>query len=160
MLSKVITSEDAPKAIGPYSQGIKLGDFVYLAGQIALDKDNELVNGDIKEQTLQIVMNIVALLSEINLELRHIVKTTVYLTDLDLFDDFNEIYATYFAHPYPARSTVEVSRLPKGALVEIDCFAIDTTVYEEKFGTNTYNSDDYPEVDCEDCESGCCEGCD
>ncbi|NLC05213.1 MAG: RidA family protein [Erysipelothrix sp.] len=159
MLSKVITSDDAPKAIGPYSQGIKLGDFVYLAGQIALDSNNQLSQGDIKQQTLQIINNIVSLLAEVNLELRHIVKTTVYLKDMDMFDDFNEIYATYFAHPYPARSTVEVSRLPKDALVEIDCFAIDTTVYEEKFGTNTYNSDNYPEVDCSECESGCCEDC-
>ncbi len=159
MLSKVITSEDAPKAIGPYSQAIKLGDFVYLSGQIGMDLNNDIVEGGIKAETLQIVENIVAILSEMNLELRHIVKTTVYLKDMNLFDDFNEIYATYFAHPYPARTTVEVARLPKDALVEIECFAIDTTVYEEKFGRGTYSSEDYPEHDCSNCDHGTCEDC-
>lgn len=159
MLAKVVMSQDAPQAIGPYSQAIKLGDFVYLSGQIAMTKDNEMVEGGIKSQTLQIIENIVAILSEINLELRHIVKTTVYLKNLDDFEDFNEIYATYFAHPYPARSTVEVSRLPKDALVEIECFVIDTTVYEEKFGQGSYSSEDYPERNCVDCETGTCEDC-
>lgn len=159
MLSKVITSDDAPKAIGPYSPGLKIGDFVYLSGQIGLNSDNEMVEGGIKAQTLQIIENIVALLSEVDLEIRHIVKTTVYLTDMSLFEEFNEIYATYFAHPFPARSTVEVSALPAGALVEIDCLVIDTLVYEEKFGHSYYNSEDFEEVDCANCEDGTCEDC-
>lgn len=133
MFTKAITSENAPKAIGPYSPAVKLGDFVYLSGQTPLDAEtNELVEGGIQEQTYQVLKNLEAILAEMNLEMRHIVKTTVFMTDLADFDAMNEIYATYFAHPYPARSTVQVCALPKGAKIEIEAVVIDTLLYEQQ----------------------------
>lgn len=133
MLIQEITSANAPKAIGPYSPAVKLGDFVYMSGQIPVDPStNELVEGGIVEQTHQVLRNMEALLSEMNLEMRHVVKTTVFMTDLSEFAAMNEIYATYFTNPFPARSTVQVGALPKGAKVEIECLVIDTLVYERQ----------------------------
>lgn len=133
MFTKAITSNNAPKAVGPYSPAVKLGDFVYVSGQIAIDPETDkLVEGGIQEQTYQVLKNLEAILAEMNLEMRHIVKTTVYMTDLGGFDAMNEIYATYFAHPYPARSTVQVCALPKGALIEIEATVIDTLLYEQQ----------------------------
>ena len=129
MLIQEITSANAPKAIGPYTPAVKLGDFVYMSGQIPVDPaSGEIVAGGIQEQTHQVLKNIEALLAEMNLEMRHIVKTTVFMTDLGEFNAMNEIYATYFDRPYPARSTVQVGALPKGAKVEIECLVIDTLV--------------------------------
>lgn len=130
MFTKAFASDNAPKAIGPYSPAVKLGDFVYLSGQLPLKSDGSLVSSNIQEQTYQVLRNMEATLAEMNLEMRHIVKTTVYLTDFKDFDAMNEIYATYFAAPYPARSTVEVKALAKGALVEIEAIVIDTLLYE------------------------------
>lgn len=133
MFSQAISSCNAPKALGPYSAGIKLGDFVYLSGQVPLDPvTNEVVSGGIKEQTVQVLKNIEALLMEMNLELRHVVKTTVFMTDLNEFAEMNEVYGSYFKEPYPARSTVQVVALPKGVKVEIECLVIDTLAYERQ----------------------------
>jgi 2-iminobutanoate/2-iminopropanoate deaminase len=126
-----IHSPHAPKAIGPYSPAVKLGDFVYLSGQLPIDPlTNELVKGDMYEQTYQVLRNMEAVLSEMGLELRHVVKTTVYVTDLAFFNQFNEIYATVFQDPYPARTTVQVAALPMGAMVEVEALVIDTLAYE------------------------------
>ncbi len=133
MFTKSITSNNAPKAIGPYSPAVKLGDFVYVSGQLPVDPEtNEIVEGGIQEQTYQVLKNVEALLAEMNLEMRHIVKTTVFMTNLSDFSLMNEIYSTYFADPYPARSTVEVKALPKGALIEIEAIVIDTLLYEQQ----------------------------
>ena len=133
MFTKSITSNNAPKAIGPYSPAVKLGDFVYVSGQLPVDPEtNEIVEGGVQEQTYQVLKNVEALLAEMNLEMRHIVKTTVFMTNLSDFSLMNEIYSTYFADPYPARSTVEVKALPKGALIEIEAIVIDTLLYEQQ----------------------------
>lgn len=154
MFTKSFASPHAPKAIGPYSPAVKLGDFVYLSGQLPLDTDGNLVAGDIQEQAYQVLKNMEATLAEMNLEMRHIVKTTVFLTDLNDFAALNEIYATYFSHPYPARSTVQVAALPKGAKVEIEAIVIDTLVYEQQ-AMHQHNHDG-----CGCGEEGCGEGCD
>jgi endoribonuclease L-PSP, putative len=149
MFNKAIHSDKAPKAIGPYSPAIKLGDFVYLSGQVPLDASTgELVSGGIEEQTHQVFKNIQAILEEMGLETRHIVKTTVFMTDLAEFSVMNEIYSTYFAEPYPARSTVQVGALPKGAKVEIECLVIDTLAYEQQMGSGCSCNES-----CEDCEN-------
>lgn len=138
-----IVSANAPKAIGPYSQAIKLGDFVYLSGQLPVDpQTNELVNDSIMEQTYQVFQNIEAVLAEMDLELRHILKTTVYLTDLADFDEMNQIYATVMSEPYPARSTVGVAALPKGAKIEIECVVIDTLAYEKAMQHHHHHGDE------------------
>jgi len=131
VLKQAITSSNAPQAVGPYSPGIQLGDFVYLSGQIPLDPNTgDLVAGGIKEQTKQVLKNIEAVLSELGLETRHIVKTTVFMTDLSEFSIMNEEYASFFEEPYPARSAVQVAALPKNAKVEIECLVINTLAYE------------------------------
>lgn len=133
MFTQAISSPNAPKALGPYSQAIKLGDFVYLSGQIPMDPSTgEIVPGGIQEQTQQVLKNIEAVLAEMDLEIRHVVKTTVFMTDLSEFDAMNQIYAVYFNEPFPARSTVQVAALPKGAKIEIECTVIDTLVYEKQ----------------------------
>lgn len=133
MFTKSFSSPNAPKALGPYSPALKLGDFVYLSGQLPIDPaTNEITGSDIQEQTYQVLKNMEAVLAEMNLETRHIVKTTVFMTDLSEFSAMNEIYATYFADPYPARSTVQVCALPKGAKIEIEALVIDTLVYEQQ----------------------------
>ncbi len=131
MFTKAIKPADGPKAIGPYSPAIKLSDFVYLSGQIPVDPlTGELVTGGIGPQTHQVFQNILTVLEEMGLETRHIVKTTVFMTDMAMFGEMNEVYASYFEEPYPARSCVQVAALPKGALVEIECLVIDTLAYE------------------------------
>lgn len=131
MFTKAYASDNAPKAIGPYSPAIKLGDFVYLSGMIPVDPTtNEVVADDIVVQTTQVMKNIQNLLAEMNLELRHIVKTTVFMTDLSEFTQMNEVYGQFLAEPYPARSCVEVKALPKNVKVEIECLVIDTLAYE------------------------------
>lgn len=133
MFTKSVSSNNAPKAIGPYSPAVKLGDFVYVSGQLPIDPEtSEVVSGGIQEQTYQVLKNVEALLAEMNLEMRHIVKTTVFMADLSGFSLMNEIYSTYFADPYPARSTVEVKALPKGVLIEIEAIVIDTLLYEQQ----------------------------
>ncbi len=165
MFSQSISSLNAPKVLGPYSAAIKLGDFVYCSGQLPLDPvTNEIVEGGIKEQTAQVLRNLEAVLSEKDLELRHVVKTTVFMSDLNEFADMNEIYGTYFKEPYPARSTVQVAALPKGAKLEIECLVIDTLVYEKQMQqaqgcSGCGGSDCASDCNCDGgCEGGCCEG--
>ena len=146
-MKQAITSKNAPKAIGPYSPVVKVGDFVYMSGQIAIDpKTGELIAKDISAQTEQVLKNIEALLLEMSLETRHIVKTTVFLSDISDFIAMNEVYGKHFSEPYPARSTVQVAALPKNAKVEIECLIIDTLAYEMSECGGCQHSD---------CEDGC-----
>ena len=120
----IISTRKAPKAIGPYAQAIKLGELLFLSGQIPLDPETgELVEGDIKDQTRRVLNNIKAILDAADTSLDHIVKTTVFLQDMADFAAMNEVYALYFEQNQPARSTVAVKGLPKGALIEIECIA-------------------------------------
>jgi 2-iminobutanoate/2-iminopropanoate deaminase len=120
----VVSSPHAPSAVGPYSQGINTGSFVFLAGQIPLVGDTgKFVEGIIKEQTEQVILNITALLASQGLDLTDVVKTTVFLADMNEFGAMNEVYVRHFSEPYPARSTVQVARLPRDARVEIEVIA-------------------------------------
>lgn len=121
---KVIATKNAPAAIGPYSQAIEVNGFVYASGQIPIDPETgTFVPGGIREQTGQCLRNASAILQQAGTDLSHVVKTTVYLADIADFAAMNEVYATFFAEPYPARSAVAVKDLPKGALVEIEVLA-------------------------------------
>ncbi len=122
-----IHTDRAPKAIGPYSQAIKAGSFVFCSGQVALvPATGELLAGDVEAQTRQVLTNLGAVLEAAGVSFREVVKTTIFLADLADFQRVNAIYAEYFPDPPPARATVEVSRLPRGALVEIDAIAEET----------------------------------
>jgi 2-iminobutanoate/2-iminopropanoate deaminase len=119
-----VNTERGPKPIGPYSQAIKANGFVYLSGQVALDpKTGEMVGSDIRQQTERVFENIKGILEASGANLHHVVKTTVFLKDMNDFSAMNEVYARYFTSAPPARSTVQVSRLPKDALVEIEVIA-------------------------------------
>jgi len=123
-MKKAISTTKAPAAIGPYSQAIKVGNLVYTSGQIPIDPaTGNFVEGGIKEQTRQSLTNIKAILGEVGLSMSNVVKTTVFLADMNDFADMNAVYAEFFAEPYPARSAVAVKNLPKGALVEIEVVA-------------------------------------
>ncbi|HBG26765.1 MAG: hypothetical protein A2Y10_18775 [Planctomycetes bacterium GWF2_41_51] len=123
--TKKVESGNAPAAIGPYSQAIRAANTLYLSGQIGLDpKTGKLVDGGIEPETRQALENIKAVLFAAGLNLTSVVKTEVYLTDMNDFQKMNEIYATYFAEPYPARVTVAVKQLPKNAMVEIAAIAV------------------------------------
>ena len=120
---KKIQTENAPKAIGPYSQAIEAGDFIYTSGQIPIDPlTGNLVEGGIEEQTKRVIKNLTAVLNAADSSLDNVVKTTCFLKDINDFAKFNEIYAEFFTGK-PARSCVEVSALPKGALLEIEVIA-------------------------------------
>jgi 2-iminobutanoate/2-iminopropanoate deaminase len=122
---KVIQTERAPKAIGPYSQAIQAGNFLFLSGQIPLDPETgELVKGDIGQQTKQLLENIKGILESQELGMEDVVKVTIFLRDIGNFNRVNEVYATYFPPPAPARSTVEVAKLPRNAEVEIEAIAL------------------------------------
>lgn len=119
---KTIASPKAPAAIGPYSQANQVGNLVFFSGQIPLDPvSGSMVGTDIRTQTIQVMKNIQGLLESQGLTFKNIVKTTVFLQNMKDFLDFNETYASFLSAPFPARSTVEVAALPKGALVEIEC---------------------------------------
>ncbi len=121
---KVIATQAAPAAIGPYSQAIEVNGFVYASGQIPINPaTGAFVEGGIKEQTRQSLKNAQAILREAGTDLSHVVKTTVFLSDIANFAPMNEVYAEFFSEPYPARSAVAVRDLPKGALVEIEVIA-------------------------------------
>ena len=123
-MKNVVITDRGPKPIGPYSQGIKANGLVYLSGQVALDpKTAELVGADIRQQTERVLENIKGILEAAGVNLHHVLKTTVFLKDMNDFAAMNEVYARYFASAPPARSTVQVSRLPKDALVEIEVIA-------------------------------------
>ena len=120
-----IASNDAPKAIGPYSQAVKIGNIVYTSGQISLDPaTGNLVEGDFSAQARRVFDNLRAVLKQSGAEFGHVIKATVYLTDLGNFQTLNAIYAEYFGEHKPSRSTVGVASLPKGAAVEIDLIAV------------------------------------
>lgn len=121
---KVISTKKAPAAIGPYSQAIRVGNLVYTSGQIPIDPaTGAFAEGGIKEQTRQSLNNVKAILEEEGLSLNNVVKTTVFMADMNDFADMNSVYAEFFTEPYPARSAVAVKTLPKGALVEIEVIA-------------------------------------
>jgi 2-iminobutanoate/2-iminopropanoate deaminase len=134
-MKKPIFTSEAPAAIGPYSQGMRSGRFLFCSGQISLDpKSGEMVSGDITIQTRRVMDNIAALLRTEGLTFDHIVKTTIFLTNLGDFQAVNEVYGSYFKNDPPARSTIQVSALPRGANVEIEVIAAaadaDQTAYD------------------------------
>ncbi|MFO7152838.1 MAG: RidA family protein [Bacillota bacterium] len=123
-MKQVIKTEKAPKAIGPYSQAIMIGDFLFASGQIAINPaTGEIVEGGIEAQTKQVMENVKNILQAAGMDFSNVVKTTVFITNMNDFAKVNEIYATYFTENPPARSCVEVSKLPKGALIEVEVIA-------------------------------------
>jgi len=123
-MKQSITSKNAPAAIGPYSQAVKAGSFIFLSGQLGINpKTGEFVEGAVSEQAEQVFKNIQAVLVEAGLDFEQVVKTTVFLADMADFAAMNAVYAKYFKEPYPARSAVAVRTLPKNALVEIEVIA-------------------------------------
>jgi 2-iminobutanoate/2-iminopropanoate deaminase len=124
MDKKIIATKDAPQAIGPYSQAVVFGNFIFISGQIPIiPKNGELILGGIEEQTEQVLKNLEAILKSSNSSLINVLKTTVFITDLNDFGKMNKVYEKFFKDNPPARSTVEVSRLPKEVLVEIEAIA-------------------------------------
>lgn len=123
-MKKVISSKNAPAAIGPYSQAVEANGFLFLSGQLPIDPSTgEFVPGGVREQTAQAFKNMASILSEAGLSTDNIVKTTVFLADMSLFAEMNEVYATQFPGTFPARSAFAVKTLPKNALVEIEAIA-------------------------------------
>lgn len=122
---KIVSTDKAPKAIGPYSQAILAGNLVYTAGQVGLDPETmELVEGGVEAQTRQVLTNLKHVLESVDSGLNFVIKTTVFLQDMGDFAKMNAVYAEFFPENPPARSTVQVAGLPKGALVEIECVAL------------------------------------
>lgn len=123
-MKEIIYTDKAPKPIGPYSQAIKIGNFIFLSGQIGIDpKTNELVSGGIEKETRQIFENVINILKSVNAGLSDIIKVNIYLKNLDDFKKVNEIYQEYFKENFPARTTIGGVTLPKNALIEIDVIA-------------------------------------
>ncbi len=121
---EIVSTPLAPKAIGPYSQAVRSGQFLFLSGQIGLDPNTGTLKGTtIEEQTDQVLKNIDSILRAAGLSFPHLIKTTVFLTQLHEFSRFNQVYERYVTKPFPARSTIEVTKLPKDALVEIESIA-------------------------------------
>lgn len=121
---KQISTQNAPAAIGPYSQAIEVNGFVYASGQLPIDPaTGAFPEGGVKDQTRQSLLNVKAILEEAGLALSNVVKTTVYLADMGDFAAMNEVYSQFFAQPFPARSAIAVKALPKGALVEVEVVA-------------------------------------
>jgi 2-iminobutanoate/2-iminopropanoate deaminase len=119
-MKKIIATTDAPQAIGPYSQAVRSGDFLFVSGQIAIDPQTaEIISGDIEVQTDQVLKNIAAIIDAAGLSLQNVVKCTCFLKDMNDFAKFNAVYENYFGESLPARETVEVARLPKDVLVEV-----------------------------------------
>ena len=124
MNKEIITTPDAPKPVGAYSQAVKSGDFLFISGQIPLDPETgEIIRGDFKEQTRRVLKNIMAILDASGMSAENVVKTNVYMTDLANFSIVNEVYAEFFKLDPPARAAVEVSRLPLNVEIEIECIA-------------------------------------
>lgn len=125
MTKETISTENAPGAIGPYSQAVKVGDFVFCSGQIPIDpQTGDFVSDDVAEQTEQVLKNLTAVLEAAKTNLNNVVKTTVFLADMNDFARMNEVYARYFSDNKPARATVQAARLPRDARVEIECIAV------------------------------------
>ncbi len=126
-MKKIVSTTEAPAAVGPYSQAVRTGPLLFTAGQIPLDPHSgQIASQDVGEQTRRVLDNLTAVLKAEGMDFSNIVKTTVFMTNLDDFQTMNEIYATYFKDQPPARSTVQVSALPKGAQVEIEVVAVAT----------------------------------
>lgn len=124
-MKEIISTENAPGAIGPYSQAVKTGNLVFCSGQIPIDPaTGEFVSQDVAEQTHQVLKNLIAVLEAAGTDLSNVVKTTVFLADMNDFTVVNNIYAEYFNENKPARATVQAARLPRDARVEIDCIAV------------------------------------
>ena len=125
MAKQIITTDKAPKPIGPYNQAVTANGFLYISGQIAINpQTNELTEGDMAAETKQVMENLKAILTEAKLTFAHVVKTTIFLIDMDLFSTVNEVYGSYFSDDYPARETVAVKGLPKNVNVEISMTAV------------------------------------
>lgn len=125
MDKKIINTKNAPAPIGPYNQAILAGDTLYISGQIPLDPSSGLMkNKDIKEETHQVMVNLKSILMEAGMDFRDVVKTTIFIMDMNKFGEINEIYGSYFEGNYPARETVQVAALPKSANVEISMIAV------------------------------------
>ena len=125
MNKTIISTDKAPKAIGPYSQAIEVNGMIFTSGVIPINPEtNELVTGDIKVQAEQAIGNLAALLQEAGSDTEHVIKTTVFIKDMNDFAQLNEIYASYFTGDFPARSCVEVARLPKDVLIEIEAIGV------------------------------------
>lgn len=122
-MKKIISTENAPQAIGPYSQAIAANGFLFISGQLGVTPSGEFAGADVKSQAQRSLQNLQAILSEAGLGFESVVKTTIFLADIADFAAVNEIYAEFFNEPYPARSTVAVKTLPKGGLVEIELIA-------------------------------------
>jgi 2-iminobutanoate/2-iminopropanoate deaminase len=123
-MKQALSTDRAPKAIGPYSQAIRVGELLFLSGQVPLDPSTgQMVEGDVAVQTRRVMDNLSAVLESAGLSFAHVARTTIYLADMNDFATVNEVYGSYFAEPYPARATVQVARLPKDARVEIDAIA-------------------------------------
>jgi len=123
MKKLIISTTQAPAAIGPYSQAVEVGDFLFLSGQIPLDAEGKRVQGDIVVQTIQVLENLKAVLGAAGLSLNQVVKTTVFLTDMSDFAEMNRVYAEFFPERCPARTTVQVVSLPRGVAIEIEAIA-------------------------------------
>lgn len=119
-----IQTDAAPAAIGPYSQAIRVGDFVFTSGSIGLNPDGSLVEGGIEAQTERVMQNLQAVLAAAGTSLQHAVKTTCFLSDMNDFAAFNQVYGRHVGDPAPARSTVQVARLPRDVMVEVECIAL------------------------------------
>ncbi len=125
MSKQIIRTEKAPEPIGPYSQAVKAGGFLFASGQVAINPStNELVMNNITEEAHQVMRNVDAILKEANLTFQHVIKTTIYLSNMDLFTEVNKVYEGYFDGDFPARETVAVKTLPKNVNVEISITAI------------------------------------
>ncbi|HSK70062.1 MAG TPA: RidA family protein [Pyrinomonadaceae bacterium] len=124
-MKEIISTENAPSAIGPYSQAVKAGNMVFCSGQIPIDRaTGEFVSNDVAEQTEQVLKNLSAVLEAAGSGLNNVVKTTVFLADMNDFAAMNEVYARFFSENKPARATVQAARLPRDARVEIECIAL------------------------------------
>lgn len=125
MQKQIINTANAPAPIGPYSQAVRVGNTLYLSGQVCIDpKTGDLKNGDVREETEQVMQNLQAVLQQAGLSFSHVVKTTIFLTDMNRFSEVNAVYAKYFTADFPARETVQVSALPKFVNVEISMIAV------------------------------------
>ena len=122
-MKKEISTTNAPAAIGPYSQALDLGNLVFVSGQIPVDPATGNISQDVAEQARQSLTNIQNILKEAGLSMSDVIKTTVFITDINDFSVINEVYGSFFEKPYPARSCVEVSAIPKGCRLEIECIA-------------------------------------
>ncbi len=123
-MKQIIKTEKAPAPIGPYSQAVKTGELLFISGQVAIDPStNEVIQGDIADETHRVMKNLEAILSEAKLTFQHVTKTTIFLSDMNLFADVNKVYGGYFNEEFPARETVAVKGLPKNVNVEISMIA-------------------------------------